>query len=251
MINQKKTFWDHNHELEFLGVTKILIKDINAYVAKEQLKKTHTPAVIREKVLSYVKGKENNDINLPYNFCSNIHYTNKNKIYGLSEEDADNLQNLFLKIKEDMPDSLCKILKKKIKRNDEEADQLDSFLLSTENMKNLYDMFNDVILVDTTYKTNRFRMPLMVIAGINENGKTFLLGLAVLSSEKEDSVKWALQNFIDYFEGCPKIICTDSCPTLGKVIQDIMPESIHLLCAWHVEKNLLQKIRLISKIIFF
>ena len=72
----------------------------------------------------------------------------------------------------------------------------------------------------------------------------------MLSSEKEDVVKWALQTFINYFQSCPKIICTDSCPTLGKVIQDLMPETKHLLCAWHVEKNLLKKIRCISKSYF-
>ena len=113
LLNERKTIWNHNHKLNYKGLTKVLMKDIKTYVASEQIKKTHTPALSREKMLSYIKGRENGElIDLPYHLCSYIHYTNKKKIYGLSDEDADNLHELFLKIKEDMPGSLLQFQQK-------------------------------------------------------------------------------------------------------------------------------------------
>ena len=34
-------------------------------------------------------------------------------------------------------------------------------------MKKLYEQFNDIIIVDSTFKTNRFNMPLVIVIGIS------------------------------------------------------------------------------------
>jgi len=68
---------------------------------------------------------------------------------------------------------------------------------------------------------------------VNEQAKTFIIGFGVAHSEKTENIKWMLQNLIDYFEAKPKIICSDSCPSLEKEIHQVMPETTHLLCGWH------------------
>jgi len=138
----------------------------------------------------------------------------------------------------------------KIRKNNEEIDQLENFVVSTENMARLFNLSNDIILVDTTYKTNRFRMSLLVIAGINEDSKLFLLGFALLSSEQEDNVKWAFEHLFKHLAKKPLIICSDSCPTLNKVFASLLPETHHLLCGWHVEQNLAKHLQFISKFFF-
>ncbi|POW04413.1 hypothetical protein PSHT_11284 [Puccinia striiformis] len=43
------------------------------------------------------------------------------------------------------------------------------------------------ILIDATYKTNLFKMPLLHIAGINSSNKTFTFAFAFISREKEET----------------------------------------------------------------
>jgi hypothetical protein len=51
------------------------------------------------------------------------------------------------------------------------------------------------LLLDCTYKTNRFNMPLLNICGVTGNNKTPQFALCFLSSEKEEDYQWALQQF--------------------------------------------------------
>jgi hypothetical protein len=53
----------------------------------------------------------------------------------------------------------------------------------------------DCLLLDCTYKTNRFNMPLLNICGVTGNNKTPQFALCFLSSEKEEDYQWALQQF--------------------------------------------------------
>ena len=43
----------------------------------------------------------------------------------------------------------------------------------------------DIILIDYTYKTNRFRMPLLNFCAVTGNRKTIQVALYFLSGEKE------------------------------------------------------------------
>jgi len=108
-------------------------------------------------------------------------------------------------------------------------------------------MYKDVVLIDSTYRTNKYKMPLLVIAGINKFGKTFLLGFEVVSSEESKNVHWVLNTLFEFFGQQPDIVCTDSCPTLAKVIKEVIPNTLHLLCGWHVSQNIKKHLSGISK----
>ena len=135
------------------------------------------------------------------------------------------LQRKGILIKINFPQNLCEISTVKV---EEGKEKLVNFVASTKNMKNLYKKFNDVILIDNTYKTNRFRMPLLVLAGISEEAKTFVLEFAALKSEGECNMNWALSKILEFLEVKPKIISTDQCQTLKKILTNIVPQSTHL-----------------------
>jgi MULE transposase domain len=46
----------------------------------------------------------------------------------------------------------------------------------------------DIVLIDCTYKTNRFRMPLLNICAVTGNKKTVQIGLCFLSGEKKETM---------------------------------------------------------------
>jgi MULE transposase domain len=66
-----------------------------------------------------------------------------------------------------------------------------SLFFSKENVIAMCHCFRYVFLMDCTYKTNCFGMPLMNIVGIASTFKTFNAGFAFLSAEKESDYRWA------------------------------------------------------------
>ena len=67
------------------------------------------------------------------------------------------------------------------------------FLAHPEAIK-LWKNHPDIILLDSTYKTNQFRMPLLNICAITGNKKVVQIGLCFLSGEKkpdyEQAIRW-------------------------------------------------------------
>jgi len=181
---------------------------------------------------------------IPGNQSNYLHMKARKCIWGPKTKDAKNLKILSQLIKIQFPENLVEI------ESDNEG-HLKNFIISTTEMKQAYSRFNDVILIDTTYNTNRYKMPLIVVGGVDSNSKTFLLGFGTLHSEKICDVQWVLEKLFSYLGTSPSIICTDSCPTLKKVISDILPQSTHLLCGWHVSMNIKKNLSGLSIFLFY
>jgi len=64
-------------------------------------------------------------------------------------------------------------------------------------MKYNYEKFGDIVLVDTTYNTNHYSVPLVVISGVDREYRNILFGLALFNNEKGDTYNWVLQQFLD------------------------------------------------------
>ncbi|XP_058742515.1 protein FAR1-RELATED SEQUENCE 6-like [Vicia villosa] len=57
---------------------------------------------------------------------------------------------------------------------------------------NLFNTFPTVLIIDSMYKTNKYKLPLLEIVGVTSTEKTFSVGFTFLECEKEDNVTWAL-----------------------------------------------------------
>jgi hypothetical protein len=51
----------------------------------------------------------------------------------------------------------------------------------------------EVLLVDSTYKTNRFNMPLFNIVGVTAISTSFFVGFCFLDTEDIESFQWVLE----------------------------------------------------------
>lgn len=197
-----------------------------------ELIQSSKPKEMKAQSEAFLKGHEDNqNIKIGKNQASYLHRKTKKKVWGAQNKDAQNLAKLSKAIQELSQDHLAKM----------EPDNdgcLKNFVFVSKNMKQLYQRFYDVILVDSTYRTNKYSLPLLVFAGINENAKTFVLGFAVVRSEEAKNVSWIFEQLFTFLGVEPGIICSDSCSTLSKVIKERLPNSQHLLCAWHVSQNI-------------
>jgi hypothetical protein len=56
-----------------------------------------------------------------------------------------------------------------------------------------YKKNSDILLLDCTYKTNKFKMPLLNIGSVTPNKCTIQTALVFLSGEKEEDYHWAMK----------------------------------------------------------
>ncbi|MBE1615985.1 hypothetical protein IDF54_14100, partial [Flavobacterium sp. SaA2.13] len=59
-----------------------------------------------------------------------------------------------------------------------------------------YAAFGDVVVFDSTYKTNRYNVPLVPFAGVNHHRSTVIFGCSIISHEDTASYEWVLRTFV-------------------------------------------------------
>jgi hypothetical protein len=56
----------------------------------------------------------------------------------------------------------------------------------------LFNTFSTVLVLDSTYKTNKYRLPLLEFVGNTSTMKIFYIAFAYMMCEKQYNVYWAL-----------------------------------------------------------
>jgi len=103
---------------------------------------------------------------------------------------------------------------------------------------------NLVFLIDSTYKTIRYRLSLLDFVGVTPTRMTFTTGFAYLEDERVNNVVWALERFRGLFlkrDSLPGVIVTDKDLTLMNAVKTVFPECTNLLCRFHIDKNVMAK----------
>jgi len=108
----------------------------------------------------------------------------------------------------------------------------------------LVNACNLVFLIDITYKTNRYRLPLLDFVGVTPIGMTFFAGFAYLEGEHLNNVLWALELFRGIFlrrDVLLGVIVIDRDLTLMNAVKTVFLECTNLLCNFHINKNVKAK----------
>ncbi|XP_058006852.1 protein FAR-RED IMPAIRED RESPONSE 1-like [Hevea brasiliensis] len=104
-----------------------------------------------------------------------------------------------------------------------------------EAISKLYEDFNDVVSFDTTYLVNRYKLPFATIVGVNHHGQSILLGCALISHEDLNTFKWLFMTWLEVMGDVhPNSILTDQCESMRKAIREVMPNTRHRFCLWHI-----------------
>ncbi|XP_073225719.1 protein FAR-RED ELONGATED HYPOCOTYL 3-like [Cicer arietinum] len=125
-------------------------------------------------------------------------------------------------------------------RRRENSDILRDIFWTHPDCIKLLNTFHFVLICDSTYKTNRYRLPLLEIVGVTSTSLTFSVGFAYLEKERQDNFIWAFEKVRMLFKSeslISKVIVTDRDLAMMNAISVVFPTSIHLLCRFHIEKN--------------
>jgi hypothetical protein len=94
------------------------------------------------------------------------------------------------------------------------------------------------VMYDTTFGTNIHDCKLGLFTTVNESYGTSILAISLLSGDEcKDKFSWIFTEFVKMFEVRPSVIITDSCAKIGAAVQEVLHDTRHLLCVWHIFLN--------------
>lgn len=105
--------------------------------------------------------------------------------------------------------------------------------------RQLYKLYHDVIVNDTTMKTNRLGMRLNCTVIVDANFKTRLVANALIANETEKDYHWILDQLKKATEGLePKVIMVDEDASMDAVLPEVFPNTHIVNCIWHIHENI-------------
>ncbi|KAF5752638.1 protein FAR1-RELATED SEQUENCE 11 [Tripterygium wilfordii] len=161
-----------------------------------------------------------------------------------TEKDVRNLLQSFRKL--DPEDESIDLLRmcRNIKEKDpnfkfeytlDSNNRLENIAWSYASSIQLYEIFGDVVVFDTTHRFTAFDMPLGIWVGVNNYGMPCFFGCVLLRDENVRSLSWALKAFLGFVNGkAPQTILTDQSMCLKEAIAIEMPTTKHAFCIWMI-----------------
>ncbi|XP_074304419.1 protein FAR1-RELATED SEQUENCE 5-like [Silene latifolia] len=106
-------------------------------------------------------------------------------------------------------------------------------------MKEDYLLYHDVLIFDTTYRTNKYNLICGPLIGINNHWSNIMFGFAFISNEQDESFEWLFKAFNESMgeDVRPVTIFTDQDLAMTNAIKEVYPTSRHRLCQWHIQQN--------------
>ncbi|XP_074296481.1 protein FAR1-RELATED SEQUENCE 5-like [Silene latifolia] len=160
-----------------------------------------------------------------------INFVNRLRMKIVEGGDAETVVNLLSEEATNDPDFFFRV------RTDESG-RLVSLFWCDSMMREDYKIYGDVLIFDTTYRTNRYNLICAPFVGVNNHWKNVMFGCAFIADEKIESFVWLLETFKEAMSNkSPTTIFTDQDHAIANAIQQVFPESRHRLCLWHLQKN--------------
>ncbi|XP_020175680.1 protein FAR-RED ELONGATED HYPOCOTYL 3-like [Aegilops tauschii subsp. strangulata] len=109
----------------------------------------------------------------------------------------------------------------------DESDRVKNIFWVNASCRGAYQDFGDCVTFDTTYKTNKYRMPLGVFVGTNNHLQTTFFAFSLIRYEDADSLIWLFKTLLECMRGkAPTCILTEYCPIMALAIPDVFRNTV-------------------------
>ena len=124
----------------------------------------------------------------------------------------------------------------------DELNRITHLFFVREGSQTLLKTNYEVLVMDCTYKTNRYRMPLLIVSGQTSLHTNFYVAFCFMASETTADYTWVLSHlkalYLQLELPDPVVIVTDMERALMSAIDQTFPNTNHLLCIWHINNNI-------------
>ena len=116
--------------------------------------------------------------------------------------------------------------------------------MQDETMKTTFEKFPEVILLDTTHKTNDLRMPLYLMLTVDSNGESEVAVAFIVTNEEEQTIRSMIQTFKEHNPAWEqvKVALTDKDMVERKTLTSEMPAISLLICLLQVMRTFMREI---------
>ncbi|XP_021714732.1 protein FAR-RED IMPAIRED RESPONSE 1-like, partial [Chenopodium quinoa] len=106
-----------------------------------------------------------------------------------------------------------------------------------------YENFGDVVCFDATYLTNEYELSFVNFVGVNLHDQSLLLGCALVSHEDCDTFAWIFRQWLTCMnKRAPNAILTDQAAAMWRPLAEVMPNTMHRWCIWHIMSKIPEKL---------
>ncbi|XP_078174432.1 protein FAR1-RELATED SEQUENCE 3-like [Carex rostrata] len=101
-----------------------------------------------------------------------------------------------------------------------------------DRSRRAYREFGDVIIFDTTYNTNKYRMPFALLVGVNHHQQSIFFGCALVIDDKKLTFDWLFKTWLEAMGGKkPMTIFTDQDLSMKTEIEMVFGGgTVHRVC---------------------
>ncbi|XP_050217593.1 protein FAR1-RELATED SEQUENCE 5-like [Mercurialis annua] len=108
-----------------------------------------------------------------------------------------------------------------------------------------YSYFGNVVAFDACYERNVYNIPLVTLVGMNHHRQPIIFACALLENERTSSYSWLLNELLNCMGNKqPTSIVTDGDLAMRSAVQHVLPNAVHRLCIWHIEKNASKEVKI-------
>lgn len=124
----------------------------------------------------------------------------------------------------------------------DEHGRIQNLYLAKTTLIQAYCDHHDILILDCTYKTNCYKMPLLNIIGVTGANSTLQIAVVFLRSEEESNYLWAMQTLKrmkEKFRISDASVCfTNQETALINAFESTFRVTPTVLCLWHIMKNI-------------
>jgi len=142
-------------------------------------------------------------------------YNERQQIWKANRGDNKPLQYLISKLEEHSYTYFS--------RTQSESNKIEDIFWAHRTSVKLFNNFPTVLVIDSTYKTNMYKMPMFEVVGVTSTDLTYSVGFGF---EKEENFIWVLKmlrKLLTSKMNMPKVIVTDRDMSLMKAVENVFP----------------------------
>ncbi|XP_022873788.1 protein FAR1-RELATED SEQUENCE 5-like [Olea europaea var. sylvestris] len=113
---------------------------------------------------------------------------------------------------------------------------------SDNRSREAYKEFDDVVIFNTTYLTNKYDMSFVLFVGVNHHGQSILFGCGLVSNENTETFVWLFKKWLQCMnDQAPIGIIIDQDKVMQNTIEIVFQKMKHRWRLWHIMKKLPEK----------
>lgn len=110
-------------------------------------------------------------------------------------------------------------------------DELQFLFFTPECMQKLLRLNMEVLIIDCTYKTNRYKMPLLIIIGVTALNTTFYVAFCFMKGESYSDYEWVIEALVRLYDhlnlSYPITVISDGDKALSSTLSHVFAEQNH------------------------